>query len=155
MSAIDAEPFPRAALIAVAAVLTLSVAFAGAARWTGLGSQSFGTPVSSAKPSLSEDLRFADEANGAVSVSDGRTGALVATLAPGTEGFVRDVMRGLARERRMRGIGPATPFRLTQWTTGQVYLEDPATGRRIDLQAFGPTNRAAFLRLLTPAGAKA
>ena len=155
MSAIDSEPFPRAALIAVAAVLSLSIAFAGAARWTGFGSQSFGTPVSSAKPSLSEDLRFADNANGSVSVRDGQTNALVATLAPGTQGFVRDVMRGLARDRRMRGIGPATPFRLTQWTTGQVYLEDPATGRRIDLQAFGPTNRAAFLRLLSPAGAKA
>jgi putative photosynthetic complex assembly protein len=155
MSAVDAEPFPRAALIAAAAVLSLSIAFAAAARWTGFGSQSFGTPVSSAKPSLSEDLRFSDNANGSVSVRDGQTNALVATLAPGTEGFVRDVMRGLARERRMRGIGPAKPFRLTQWTTGQVYLEDLATGRRIDLQAFGPTNRAAFLRLLVHDGAKA
>jgi putative photosynthetic complex assembly protein len=154
MSAIDAEPFPRTALIAIAAVMSLSIAFAGAARLTGFGSQTFGTPVSASKPSLSEDLKFSDEANGSVSVRDGRTSALVATLAPGTNGFVRDVMRGLARERRMRGIGPAIPFRLTQWTSGQVYLEDLATGQRIDLQAFGPTNRAAFLQLLAPSGVK-
>jgi hypothetical protein len=32
-------------------------------------------------------------------------------------------------------------------------LEDPATGRIIGLEAFGPTNMEAFARLLTAEGA--
>jgi putative photosynthetic complex assembly protein len=59
-------------------------------------------------------------------------------------------MRGMARERRMNGIGPALPFELTQWANGALTLRDPATGRAIELGSFGATNRAAFARFLQP-----
>ena len=75
---------------------------------------------------------------------------MVATLQPGTGGFVRGVMRGLAHERKVRGIGAAAPFRLSEWQGGRLDLEDTATGRHIDLEAFGTTNRDAFLQLLHP-----
>ena len=32
---------------------------------------------------------------------------------------------------------------------GRLTLADPATGARIDLEAFGPTNAGVFARLLT------
>ena len=57
-------------------------------------------------------------------------------------------MRGLARERRMHGIGSEAPFTLTQWRDGELTLTDSATGRSIELNAFGTTNRAAFAALL-------
>ena len=73
----------------------------------------------------------------------------MAVLPPGSNGFIRGVMRGLARERMLHGIDAAPPFRLIRWADGRLSLEDTATGRLIDLAAFGPTNAQAFARLLT------
>ena len=59
-------------------------------------------------------------------------------IEPGQQtGFIRGVMRGLARERRMRGIGDAPPFNLSLWRDGELSLTDSATGRSIELTAFG------------------
>jgi putative photosynthetic complex assembly protein len=98
---------------------------------------------------ISRDLRFKDRADGAVAVHEAGDDRLVAVLPPGGDGFIRGTMRGLARERRQREIGAEPPFRLTRWDNGRLSLEDVGTGRRINLEAFGPTNVQAFARLLT------
>jgi putative photosynthetic complex assembly protein len=61
---------------------------------------------------------------------------------------MRGTLRGLARDRRMRDLGPEAPFRLVSWTDGRLTLDDTATGRRLDLLAFGQTQAEAFARLL-------
>ena len=94
------------------------------------------------------DLRFEDRADGAVLIYLGQTDQLVDTLQPGTNGFVRGVLRGLARERRADRVGPTEPFRLTRWADGRLSLDDPATGRHVDLEVFGPTNAGAFADIL-------
>ena len=99
----------------------------------------------------SRDLLFADRADGGVTVTDARDGALVGILAPGEDGFVRGAMRGLVRERRIGGLGAETPFRVTGWSDGRLTLEDLATGKRIELGAFGAENRVAFSQLLSAA----
>jgi putative photosynthetic complex assembly protein len=81
-------------------------------------------------------------------VRDSHSGAMVASLAPGTNGFVRSVMRGLVHERTRRGLGAAPPFRISQWPNGRLALEDTATSRLIDLDAFGDTNKDAFAQML-------
>lgn len=97
----------------------------------------------------SVDLRFYDQSDGGVAVRRAGDGSEVAVLAPGTEGFIRATMRGLVRERRLGGdLGPETPFRLSAWADGGLSLEDLATGRMLDLRAFGPTQVEAFARLL-------
>jgi len=101
------------------------------------------------QPLASRDLLFADRADGGVTVSDARDGALVGILAPGEDGFVRGAMRGLVRERRIGGLGAETPFRVTGWSDGRLTLEDPATGTRLDLAAYGQTNAEAFARFLS------
>ena len=63
-------------------------------------------------------------------------------------------MRILARERRMNDEGRETPFRLIRWADGRLSIEDPATGRRIDLGAFGAANTQAFARLMPTSGGK-
>lgn len=99
----------------------------------------------------SRDLRFLDRADGAVVIQDARTGATASVIEPGQEtGFVRGVMRGLARERHQHRLGSATPFNLTLWRDGELSLTDLATGRSIELTAFGSTNRATFAALLGP-----
>lgn len=99
-------------------------------------------------------LNFADTADGFVLITDAATGAEVARIGQEGSGFIRGVMRGLARERRMHGFDGAKPFRLTLWGDTALTLTDTATGRIIELNGFGHTNRAAFLKLIAP-GAKA
>jgi len=100
----------------------------------------------------SRDLRFVDRADGAVVISDVK-GGVAQVIAPGQQtGFIRGVMRGLARERRAHGIGDGPPFNLTLWRDGELSLTDSATGRAIELTAFGSTNRATFAALLDAKG---
>lgn len=97
----------------------------------------------------SRTLRFTDRADGAVVIADTARGTPAAVIAPGQQtGFIRGVMRGLARERRQHGLGDGPPFTLSLWRDGELTLTDTATGRSIELTAFGSTNRAAFLALL-------
>jgi putative photosynthetic complex assembly protein len=103
-------------------------------------------------PVKTRSLRFVDRADGAVVITD-VGGATAAVIAPGeTTGFIRGVMRGLARERRAHGIGDGPPFTLTLWRDGELSLTDTATGRAIELTAFGTTNRATFAALLDAKG---
>ncbi|WP_333670578.1 photosynthetic complex assembly protein PuhC [Elioraea tepidiphila] len=100
-------------------------------------------------PVAVRDLRFEDRADGGVAILDVRAGTTVSEIAPGEGGFVRATLRGLARERKREEIGRETPFRLTVWGDGRLTLEDPATGRFVDLGAFGQTQVATFARLVT------
>ena len=70
----------------------------------------------------------------------------------GANGFLRGTLRGLARERKRQGVGAEQPFRLIGRADGRLTLEDPATGRRVDLESFGPTNAAVFAQMLMAKG---
>lgn len=94
-------------------------------------------------------LHFVDGPDGSIGVRDARDEHLIETVAPGTNGFLRGTLRGLARERKREGIGPEIAFRLTGRSDGRLLLEDPATHRLVDLGSFGPTNAAVFARLLS------
>lgn len=98
----------------------------------------------------SRRLAFRDMQDGSVQVIDADSSQAVATLHGEGDGsgFVRGVMRGLARDRRMRGIGAEPPFELTLWSDGAISLTDSATGREIELGGFGPDNRAVFASFL-------
>ena len=135
---------PRGALLGAAALVALTLVLAATARVSGVGL----TRMPEADPVVVRELRFGDRADGAVVISDWRTREVITVLPPGTNGFTRGVMRGMARERRSMDIDSAPPFRLTRWSDGRLSLEDPSTGRRIELDAFGPTNTAAFANLL-------
>ena len=58
----------------------------------------------------------------------------------------------MARTRKSEGVGPQDPFRLSAWSDGRLTLDDPATARHIELQAFGSTNTEVFAQLLTAHG---
>ncbi|MFZ4649103.1 MAG: photosynthetic complex assembly protein PuhC [Rubrivivax sp.] len=94
-------------------------------------------------------LRFADTADGGVAVIDHDTGERVALLH-GEQGFVRGVLRGLARERRQQAVSVQRPYLLSLHEDGRLLIRDESTGRRIDLASFGPDNAAVFLRWLPP-----
>ncbi len=101
-------------------------------------------------PLEQRSLLFADGADGSVVITEASTGEQVGMIAAGSEqgGFIRGVLRGLARERRMYDVGSEPPFTLTLWQDGSMSLVDEATGRSVEIGAFGPDNRAAFAVLL-------
>ncbi len=136
---------PRLPLLALGLLLAGTLAFVALARWSGAATLS-AAPASAADERL---LRFEDRDDGGITIADARSGRAIDSVAPGTNGFLRSAVRGLVRERRRQGLGAETPFRLLLRTDGRLLLEDPATGRQIDLRSFGPTNAGVFARLLT------
>ena len=96
----------------------------------------------------SRDLLFDDANTGAVQIRDAQSGVLIDEIVPGKDGFVRMVMRGLARDRLMAGGSKSAPFTLARWEDGHLTISDPSTGRRVELVGFGTTNENAFAKLL-------
>ncbi len=146
MAASSIHPtMPRGALLGAAAVVGITLSLVTLARLSGLDATS--RPV--AAPVASRDLAFVDRADGAVVIRDvADHDRQLGLLAPGTNGFARGVLRGLARERHRNGLGDDTPFRLTRFANGDLWLTDLATNRQIYLAAFGPTNAGVFAELL-------
>jgi putative photosynthetic complex assembly protein len=106
------------------------------------------------KPALERSLRFFDEADGSVRVEDGATAEVLGRFGQGEGGFIRATMRNLVHQRRIRDIGPAVAFQLTQWDNNTLTLSDPVTGSSIEVGAFGPDNRAIYANLLPQQGAR-
>ena len=92
-------------------------------------------------------LRFEDRRDGSVAVLDARSGRQIESIH-GEAGFLRGALRAMARERRKQGLGAEPAFELIARADGRLTLSDPATGERIDLESFGPTNAGVFARLL-------
>jgi putative photosynthetic complex assembly protein len=136
--------FPRGPLIGMWSLAIFTLVVAAAVRLTGTESSQ---PTS--RPVVVQDLRFQDMSDGGVAVYGARSDRPVDIVPPGSNGFLRATLRGLARERKRQGIGQDEPFRLTRWSDGRVTLDDASTGRHVDLGSFGPTNAQAFARLLT------
>jgi putative photosynthetic complex assembly protein len=142
------RPFPRGALLGAAGLVAVTLIAVVAARTTGVGT----THVPASVAVEVRDLRFEDRGDGVVAVYEEPERRLLAVLEPGTENFIRGVLRGFARERKLQHAGHEHPFRLTRWADGRLSLDDAVTGRHVDLEAFGPTNAAAFAQFMSPAG---
>jgi putative photosynthetic complex assembly protein len=148
--AIHEPVVPRGGIFAAAALILFALAAVTTVRLTGVGGAHMTLPAAVE----SRDLQFEDGEKGSVLVFDAHDSQLVDTLAPGSNGFIRVVMRGLARERRLGDIGAQPPFRLTRYAGGQITLTDTSTGKQIDLGAFGSSNTEAFARLMNLRSAK-
>jgi putative photosynthetic complex assembly protein len=138
------ETVPRGGLAFCAAAIVLSLCAATAGRVLHLSdSQPTAAPVAT------RDLLFQDRSNGSVAIYDAAAPAApIETIAPETNGFLRAAVRGLAQQRLRQYADTAVPFRLTAWADHRLTLEDSATGRRIEMEAFGSTNEAVFAQLL-------
>jgi putative photosynthetic complex assembly protein len=141
---------PRGAVPGAAALVCFSLLAVTTARFMHWQA----TPLPAASPVTVLHLSFRDRPTGAVEVLDAdHDDALVHVIPPGTNGFARGVLRGLARERRAEGVGAAPPFTLTRWSDGRLTLEDPQTKRQLSLEVFGPSNAQPFADLFTVAPA--
>ncbi len=140
----EGRPFPRAVLIGAALLMGFVILAAVLVRVTGVGGTQ--TPL---PPVLeSRELVFLDNGDGTTTVRIAGNNGTLAELKSYADDFVLGVMRGMVRERRAQDAPLDAPYLLSLREGGLLLFEDPLTSRRIDLRAFGPTNTAAFARLL-------
>lgn len=136
---------PKAALLGAAGLILATLALSAEARIDRLSDA-----ATAAAPVVEDyvDLRFEDRQDGSVAVLDATSGREVDVVPPAEGGFVRGVMRGMFRTRMLESIPADGHFRLMRLVDGALVLEDPHSGRRVELGSFGPTNHEAFARLL-------
>jgi len=145
--ALTSTPFiPRPLLLGAAAMVVVSLALVAYVRVNGIPAT---VVLDEGPPTVWRHLHFADRNDGAVEVSDAKSGRVIEVLH-GEQGFVRGTLRGLAQERLRRGFGPERPFELQVSAAGRLMLFDPATERRVDLESFGRDNALVFARWLAP-----
>ena len=149
--AVAAQPsadLPRPVLLGIGVLLALTLLAVGAARLAG-------TEPAATPPVAAVDERralvLAPLDGGGLSALDPATGAALATLSPGADGFVRGVLRALGRIRTLHGVAADAPVELVRWSDGRHSLIDPTTGWRIELMGFGPSNFQTFAALLSEA----
>lgn len=139
------RPFPLPPLLGAAALVATSIL---SVAWIRL----FDDGASLEPPPaivVSRDLLFEDRDDGSVAILASNDRLVIEVLEPGTNGFLRATLRGLARGRKAMAAGPEQPFRLQMTEHGRLLLVDPVTRQEVDLWAFGETNATAFGRLLT------
>ncbi len=103
-------------------------------------------PMASAPPSVSMTLRFDADSAGNLTVRKVPGGEVVDILEPDAAGFARTMVRVVRRDLGPGANVDSMPFHLNAWQDGRLALVDTATGRSIDLRAFGPTQAGPFLR---------
>ena len=146
-SPVTQDHFPKQLLVGVGVMLVLVLAVVAWARFeTYQDHGEFQTGQFAGR-----SLHFEDRMDGGIAVIDATTHQEVARVLPETNGFLRSTLRGLARERKRRAIGSAQPFLLGNSAEGRLTLCDPATGRYVDLEAFGPSNSTVFRQFLATA----
>jgi len=88
-------------------------------------------------------LKFEDLQDGGVAVIDTSSNQVIHVVT-GEAGFVRGILRTIARERRIRGLGKDEPVRLMSFKDGRLVLHDPLTNTQIELESFGSMNVESF-----------
>jgi putative photosynthetic complex assembly protein len=140
--------FFRSPIAGASLLVMLAIAGTTVVRLTGSVAKA---PV--AAVAVMHELRFEDGADGSILIYEAKHNKLIDRAAPGENNFLRGTLRGLARERKRIGVDSKPPFRLVSRADGRLMLEDPSTGRYVDLGSFGNTNRETFVRLLAIADA--
>ena len=142
--AVAGRMVPRGALLGAAALIGFSLVAASLGRFTGVGT----THVDYAGTVQTLSFRFEDRTDGGISVIAPETGATIGVVPSGTDGFVRTVLRSFAFDRQRHGIGAEPAFIIAKWADGHSTIDDPTTGKRVDLAAFGNINMQAFEHLI-------
>lgn len=145
MSSSNHNRFPRLPLFAVGGVIGFTLLAVALVRISGIDTSQVPADAVALE---TRELRFVDNADGAVLVRRVPDDRVVKILEPGTNSFIRGVLRSINRERRRQNIDIYEPYRLTRWDDGRLSLHDPTTGELVDLGAFGKTQLDAFTVLL-------
>lgn len=136
--------FPAPPMLGVAALIVFTLLAVLIGRGGDVGQVAL--PAAEAVETVA--FRAEDQADGSILLRKAEDHALITTIEPGRDGFMRGTLRGLAQARYRAGLGPEMPFLLNRYEDGRLALRDDATGRTVALEAFGRDNALAFARLL-------
>ncbi|XUM24576.1 photosynthetic complex assembly protein PuhC [Bradyrhizobium oligotrophicum S58] len=136
---------PKGALRAAFALVAFSLLAAGVGRWTGVGT----VHIDHVAAVQTVALRFEDRPDGGISVVSPDSGKVVGVVEAGGDGLLRTVLRSMAFDRQRHAVGSGPAFTINRWSDGRLSLDDPATGRRVDLAPFGAGNKRRFAELMT------
>jgi putative photosynthetic complex assembly protein len=139
----NANLIPPQIVFAAATLMVFAIIVAGLGRLTGFGR----VELPASPPVWTLQMRFEDRGDGAVLVRDAERGDVFDVLMPGTGNFVRATLRTFAQARKRDDLDGKVPFRLVRYSDGSLSLEDPATGRVVQLDAFGVDNAGAFAKI--------
>jgi putative photosynthetic complex assembly protein len=137
---ISSKPFA-----AIFVGLALTVVVIGAARLSGYQAPSSLPQQVADQTRL---LQFEDAPQGTVTVRDAMTGEQIASFGRGEGSFVRATLRALVHDRQHKNASLEKNFRL-ELHGAQLFLIDEATEKTISLNAFGPSNTAAFAAFIS------
>ena len=107
-----------------------------------------GKPLPHATTIAERSFRIDQQPDTVISMRDARTGAVIGVLKKDGDGFMRGVLHSIALRREKAHMNQETPLMLTATADGRLILSDPPTDTKIDLEAFGSANEAAFATLL-------
>lgn len=142
------EHFPKPVIWGIGIVLmaTLAMSAATVGRQKGVVE----TLSESAINPVTHEMQFiaTDMDDRTILIEDAANGTELEIVTRDSNGFIRGALRGLARERTLRGISSGEPFRLRLWQDGTLVLDDPATGQIVALNGFGQDNAMAFGKYL-------
>lgn len=138
------KPYPTIPLATAVGLVAITVLSTAIVSFTGNKPE----PLQPSDVVAAVDLRFEDLDDGSINVIDDANDAVLETLEPGENGFLRSTLRGLARARMTTGAGADVAFSLQRTAEGQLLLTDPVTARSVDLWAFGSANAKSFLHYL-------
>lgn len=137
-------------------VIGAGLVSAGTFAWAFISRRQNLAAVFPAKPIVAQRAFFVEGSTpGTLVLRDVDSNAVIKTYTPDQDGFIRTTLKGLERARRSAEMDLRAPYQLTKFNDGMLTLDDIATGQRIELIAFGPTNLEAFAELLgTSKGAR-
>lgn len=144
MNTLPASPVRALSISWLLGLMGLTLLAVGMARWQGWHDR-----VPDAPTVWEMSLKFEDMPDGSVRVSDAADGRPLAVFA-GEQGFLRGSLRAMARQRRVAQAERDAPLLLRALADGRLLLIDPTQGERIDLDSFGPSNKAVFAGLRRP-----
>jgi putative photosynthetic complex assembly protein len=137
---------PRDVLIIVGFILLLTTLAAA------FGDKGRGNQFPTGRVVAQRSLMFVDAPDGTVIVNDAASNKRVAVLPAKSNAFIRTTMRGIAHAGDHEFAVQNHAVLLTMWEDGRLTLDDPVSGRRLDLEAFGKDNAGAYASLLTGRG---
>ena len=143
MATMHNDTLTRPYLMAVGAVVLGALLTVAVTVWTRQPA-----PPALEVPVAGLTVRFVEQADGGLSVLNLATGGELDHLAEGENGFLRTMLRVIRRDIERTPDIISMPFRIEAWQDHRVTLTDSATGRSVDLLAFGPTNAEIFIRWL-------
>lgn len=138
--------FDRLPMLASAVALAAIVSMVGIARSYGVRPD---VTLPTREALSQRQLSFQDGLLGSVVVRDAQTDSVIHTFASGEGTFVRAALRALVNDRKKKGIATEGHFRLELHAGPQLFLIDEASGRALSLNAFGPSNSAAFAAFMS------